>query len=239
MTVLSVSALTTISQAKSNVDPCFRDVLDPEITQVGMQQARELSRTFPHHGRIEAVFSSPLQRALHTALIAFGENKSMNDRIIALPLAQETSHALCDTGRHIDALKKTFPESKVDYQYIVPDWNSKTGKWSQEDVAVNDRAAALRDFLARRPEREVVLITHGFFLHFLTEVGRMATCVKLVTNLISCRIGLSWREAPIVSSPRRSQMPPDMVACNPATPALNRQSTHRMRGSAWCCRSIH
>lgn len=166
-----------VSQAKSNVDPAFRDTLDPELTTAGVQQARELGLTFPYHGQIEAVFASPLQRALHTALLAFGENVGFDQTIIALPLAQETSHALCDTGRDLEALQKLFPEPKIDYQDVMPDWNSKIGNWSQDDAAVEGRATTLRDFLASRPEREVVLVTHGFFMHFLTEVN-IAACIE-------------------------------------------------------------
>lgn len=159
-----------ISQAKSNVDNTFRNALDPELTPVGVQQAKNLGLSFQSHDSIEAVFSSPLRRALHTTCLAFAGRRSCSDRIVALPLAQETSHALCDTGHDVDVLKSLFPESKVDYQYVVSDWNSKTGQWSQDDEAVNKRATRLRDFLASRPERELVLVTHGYFLHFLTEV---------------------------------------------------------------------
>lgn len=166
-----------ISQAKSNVDPAFRDTLDPGLTPAGVEQARELGRTFPYHGRVEAVFASPLQRALHTALLAFGGDVDIDQKIIAMPLAQETSHAPCDTGRDLGALQELFSASKIDYQGIMPDWNSKTAKWSQEDTAVERRATELRDFLASRPEREVVLVTHGFFMHFLTEVDTIA-CVN-------------------------------------------------------------
>jgi broad specificity phosphatase PhoE len=158
------------SQAKSNVDAAFRNVLDPELTQAGMEQARGLSLDFPFHNQVKAVFSSPLQRALQTALLAFGEAGSVGDKIVALPFAQETSDALCDTGRDPDALRELFPEAKIDYQYVVPGWNSKA------DIDANARATSLRDFLARQPEPELVLVTHGFFLHSLTEVRSKSTC---------------------------------------------------------------
>lgn len=160
-------------QAESNVDITFRDVLDPGLTSKGVQQACALKLAFPAHEQVEAVFSSPLQRALQTALLAFRGTAAIDKAVIALPLAQETSHALCDTGRDLAELKELFSGSSIDYQYVGPDWNSKLGKWSQNDTAVEDRAMDLRDYLASRPEREIVLVTHGFFLHFLTEV-RMA-----------------------------------------------------------------
>lgn len=159
-----------VYQAKSNVDPAFREVLDPEMTSTGVQQARDLRLAFPFHDKLETVFSSPLQRALQTALFAFGEEMAIDKAVVALPLAQETSHASCDTGRDAATLKELFSESKIDFRFLAPDWNSKLGKWSQTDEAVEERARNLRDFLGSRTEREVVLVTHGFFLHFLTEV---------------------------------------------------------------------
>lgn len=151
-------------QSKSNVDPAFRNKLDPELTQTGIQQARDLGLKFPFHKDIKAVFSSPLQRALHTAVLAFGKDQNAGEKIIALPLAQELSDALCDSGRDVEALKKLFPESQIDYQHVVPGWNKK------DDVSATERATSLRDFLGNRQEPEFVLVTHGFFLHSLTEV---------------------------------------------------------------------
>ena len=143
------------------------------MTLTGVQQACNLRLAFQSHENVETVFSSPLQRALQTALLAFGGMIPIDKSVIALPLAQETSHALCDTGRDVAALRELFPESKIDYQFVEPDWSSKLGKWSQADAAVEERATNLRDFLASRTELEVVLVTHGFFLHFLTEVNRV------------------------------------------------------------------
>lgn len=190
-------------QAKSNVDPAARHFLDPELTSEGIKQAHELGLTFPFHDRVERVFASPLQRALHTALVAFGGKSDKSNKIIALPTAQETSNAPCDTGHDIDVLEKLFPGTKIDYRYLGQDWNSKTGPWSQDDSAVKERATSLRDFLAGRPEREVVLVTHGFFLHFLTEVKRPCGLNGRGTSAdaLEHRIGARWRRVQIVSPP--------------------------------------
>lgn len=186
-------------QAKSNVDPAARHSLDPGLTSEGIKQAHDLGLTFPFHDRIETVFASPLQRALHTALIAFGGKIDVSNKIIALPSAQETSHAPCDTGHDVEVLEKLFPSTKIDYRYLSQDWNSKTGPWSQDDSAVKKRATGLRDFLAARPEREVVLITHGFFLHFLTEVRAPCRLEGSSADVLVYRIGASWSRMQTVS----------------------------------------
>lgn len=43
------------------------------------------------------------------------------------------------------------------------------GLYEDSLQAVEVRAAELRKWLWRRPEKEIVLVTHGAFLHYLTE----------------------------------------------------------------------
>lgn len=160
----------TVDEAMQNVDPASRNVLDPSLTEQGELQAKALARTFPYHDRVEAVFSSPLQRALQTALLAFHAHLSPMKKLIAQPLAQETSVAPCDTGNDRSSLETTFGTGDIDFGSVGADWNSKSGKWSQNEADVLRRAADLRDLLAARVESEIVLVTHGYFLRYLTEV---------------------------------------------------------------------
>jgi broad specificity phosphatase PhoE len=148
----------------------LRDILDPALTEEGQRQAEQLLRLFQFHENIGAVFSSPLQRALQTAVLAFGPWMPPNARILALPLAQETSEAPCDTGQDIQALNTAFRATNVDFKHLELGWNSKHGRWSQADSAVRQRAEDLKKFLVDRKECEVVLVTHGYFLRYLTDV---------------------------------------------------------------------
>lgn len=45
----------------------------------------------------------------------------------------------------------------------------QTGKWAPTSEAINKRARELRRWLKARPEKEIVLVTHGGFLHYFTE----------------------------------------------------------------------
>lgn len=137
------------------------------MTEAGEEEARQLAVNFPFHDRIGAVFASPLQRALQTALLAFRVTLSPCSKVIAVPLAQETSNAPCDTGQDLKALEIAFSAADVDFHLVEDGWNSKAG---QDDDVGPRRAAEVRDFLAARAEHEVVLVTHGYFLRYLTEV---------------------------------------------------------------------
>lgn len=184
------SAGSDDQQAQQNIDPTFRFVLDPCLTSEGERQSKQLAISFPFHDSVETVFSSPLQRALQTALLAFHASLSPRSKIIAHPLAQETSEAPCDTGQDRACLERAFDAADIDLTCVEPGWNSKTSQWSQDDEAVRIRAAELRDFLACRPEREVVLVTHGYFLRYLTEVLPCEPLFELHPANTSLHVGL-------------------------------------------------
>lgn len=150
-----------------NVDPSFRDVIDPGLTREGELQAKKLATTFPYHNRVEAVLSSPMQRALQTALLAFHAQISPTKKLIAQSLAQESGLVPCDTGNDLTFIESTFSAGNIDFDSVGSDWNCKIKKASRTE---EDRATELRDLLAARVETEVALVTHGYFLRHLTEV---------------------------------------------------------------------
>lgn len=89
--------------------------------------------------------------------------------IIALPEAQETADVPCDTGSDIEVLKEEMKGKLVDLSRVHEGWNSKTGRWAPHADAIEVRAREARQWLKSRPEKEIVLVTHGGFLHYLTE----------------------------------------------------------------------
>ena len=90
-------------------------------------------------------------------------------KIIALPEVQEVSGLPCDTGSNILTLRKEFRNVSLDFQFVDEGWTSKRGKWASDAEAVDKRAKAARQWLKARPEKEIVVVTHGGFLHFMTE----------------------------------------------------------------------
>lgn len=88
-------------------------------------------------------------------------------KIIALPIAEEASDAPCDTGSEPDVLLKEFPKI-VDFDHVSHGWWHHDNEYATTPAALNARAAKLRRFIRDRPEKEVVLVSHGFFNHYLT-----------------------------------------------------------------------
>ena len=67
----------------------------------------------------------------------------------------------------MDLLKAEFPD-KVDFDNVKHGWWVHQGEYAFEPKALIARAAKLRRWIKERPEKEVALVAHGFFNHFLT-----------------------------------------------------------------------
>ncbi|KAK9483821.1 histidine phosphatase superfamily [Lipomyces starkeyi] len=156
-------------------------VQDAVLTHRGKEQCRELRDTFPYHEDISIVLSSPLRRTIQTAAYAFAPIlKKPEIPFLLVPHAQEISGLACDVGQERRVLEEELPElipeeildidvTKVDTTLLEDGWNSKKGIYEPRLKAVQERAAALRSWLWQRPESHIILVTHGAFLHYLTE----------------------------------------------------------------------
>ncbi|RDL38594.1 Phosphoglycerate mutase-like protein [Venustampulla echinocandica] len=157
-------------------------VKDPNLTPLGRSQCQDLRSRFPHHSSVEIVLASPLRRTIQTAVTAFGSVLSRPEvPLLLVPLAQEISARPCDTGTDPEVLEaamqdvlvnvdvKVNLDGRIDYGLLEEGWNGKAGKYEASLKAVEQRAAELRRFLWKRPETSIVLVTHGAFLHYLTE----------------------------------------------------------------------
>ncbi|RDW75348.1 phosphoglycerate mutase-like protein [Coleophoma cylindrospora] len=148
---------------------------DPDLTELGVQQCTTLSEQFPYHSKITDLVASPLRRTLYTCILSFPDEVARGLVITALPELQETSDLPCDTGSAREVLEKEFG-SKVDFQRVQDGWNNKQGRWSPAAAAIEARARDARLFLRdlgssgdEDRDREIVVVTHGGYLHYFTE----------------------------------------------------------------------
>lgn len=139
------------------------------------------------------VAASPLRRTINTALLSFQPvfEAHKDFKVLCIPEAQETSDEPCDTGSDPAVLQKEFVDRglPVDISLVHDGWNSKViffasmrncrfknadirmqeGKWAPTISALRNRAREVRKWLKSRPEKQIVLVTHGGLLHYLTE----------------------------------------------------------------------
>lgn len=173
------------TQAFHNISPENHHTVDPLLTPFGEEQCVNLRENFPHHPNISLLISSPFRRTIYTTLLAFAPslaNGHCRPSIIALPEIQETSDFPCDIGSDVDRLRQEMEEKHVpvDLSLVKEGWNVKTpgSKWAPSPEALSARAREARryvrdqiDDLQRRGEKdpEVVVVSHGGFLHYFTE----------------------------------------------------------------------
>ncbi|CAL5869835.1 uncharacterized protein PFLUO_LOCUS4066 [Penicillium psychrofluorescens] len=154
---------------------------DPGLTATGEEQSKDLCTIFPHHEKISLILASPLKRTVQTAAYTFGPIlRERQVPLILVPAAQEIGAFGCDIGQEADALRIQAPEwireavRGYDMQHLNMDliqegWNRKEGVYAATLAAVREREAALRSWLFQRPESHIALVTHGAFLHYLTD----------------------------------------------------------------------
>lgn len=145
---------------------------DPLLTPKGIRQCEELTSTFSpsQFDEIEILAASPLRRAIYTALHAFPSVTNREVKILAFPEAQETGAGLkpCDTGLDLNALQQEFRAHPVDFSLVSVGWKSKHDH-AAESETFRERALFARRWLKDRKENVICLVSHGGFLHYLTE----------------------------------------------------------------------
>lgn len=111
---------------------------------------------------VDLVVASPLKRTINTALLSFEPViKEKGLKVIALPELQETSDLPCDTGTSPEVLAKEYEGKPVDLNLVKPGWDNKRMKWAPTATAIEKRAGDARRWLMARPEKEIVVVSHG------------------------------------------------------------------------------
>ncbi|KAM3414108.1 hypothetical protein BST61_g10766 [Cercospora zeina] len=109
-----------------------------------------------------------MRRAIQTCQLSFAPAVERGLIITVLAYAEEVSDAPSDTGSPIETLKAEFTQG-VDFDHLKDGWFEHKGEFSVEPKTVRVRATKLRQWIKARPEKEIALVSHGFFNHFLCE----------------------------------------------------------------------
>ncbi|KAJ3494474.1 hypothetical protein NLG97_g4053 [Lecanicillium saksenae] len=149
---------------------------DPSLTDRGKEQAQELGARIAKleadtGAKIDLVMASALRRTLMTALIAFESQPTQKQpgKIYAWPEVQEVSDLPCDSGSSLALVRAEFGTERVNYDLVHNGWELKEAKYINTERAVAARAQAARQWLKEQPYKDIAVVSHGCFLHFLTE----------------------------------------------------------------------
>ncbi|ROV90190.1 hypothetical protein VSDG_08805 [Cytospora chrysosperma] len=169
------------AQGFHNLTEINQQIPDPYLTPLGKEQCATLCSRFMHHDRITHLVASPMRRTLQTCHLSFRPAVESGIKVVAQPLVQEVSMLPCDTGSEPEVLQAEYG-AWGDFGLVEKGWNDKTSpgsRWAPAVEALEERARAARVWLRELGRKavadgvadhaDVVVTTHGGFLHFLTQ----------------------------------------------------------------------
>ncbi|KAI5866270.1 phosphoglycerate mutase-like protein [Durotheca rogersii] len=163
------------AQGYHNLNEGNHQLPDPDLTPLGESQCEELCKGFQAHDQITHLVASPLRRTLYTCLRSFAPVVKSGKKVIALPDAQEISRLPCDIGSEPSRLGEEFGDL-VDLRLVQEGWNDKSSgsKYYPTAAKLEARSREARLWLRKLAKEsgddaQIVLVTHGGILHFLTQ----------------------------------------------------------------------
>lgn len=159
------------AQGQHQLEPTIEStqIHDPSLTNLGLSSCDQFARDFPRHADVDLLCASPMRRTVQTAHLCFPHHSQhpKTRPILLLPDAQEDLDDPCDTGSSPAHLKREFGRL-IDLQYVHEGWNDKRDENGTSVCALTERATRLRQWIHGRSEREIVIVSHGGFLHYVT-----------------------------------------------------------------------
>ncbi|XVE96680.1 hypothetical protein REPUB_Repub02eG0243300 [Reevesia pubescens] len=166
-------------QAEHNVegDKNHEELLSPklfdaQLSPLGLKQVAKLRKDIHACGllnRIELVITSPLSRAMQTAVGVFGTEgqttSTLNSpRVMAVELCRDRLGVRrCDMRRKVSDCQSLFPS--IDFSMMDDEddnlWNPNIRE-PEDELA--KRGAKFLEWLWTRPEKEIVVVSHGLVL---------------------------------------------------------------------------
>lgn len=162
----------------TRIDPM---IFDAPLSEIGVGQATAL-RGEVHTLGVELIVTSPLTRAIQTALHAFGPDHAP---IRVESLHRERLEHSGDVGRSPVSLRRDFPTLAFDH--LDDPWWHFDGRdpqavFIEPEETLLGRVQAFRQWLAARPETTIAVVGHGTFLNRLTG-HQFKNCERLTISL--------------------------------------------------------
>jgi len=166
--------------SKQSTDGDMTWAPDPDLTQIGIQQARIANTRWQHEladGALvpEKLYCSPMIRALRTCFLTFsGILDNFNEVLVVESARERCGGTPCDIRRTLSFIRAEFPfvvEPNFSEEDIIGHAKEREAK-----VEVKER---IQDFLDRIFENDaqtfISITTHGGWIHyFLQVVGHLS-----------------------------------------------------------------
>lgn len=177
------------AESTSNVGAYYSTPEDP-LTEVGREQALFVAERFSKIP-IDIILCSSMQRAKETGLIISGK--------IQKPLNMSDLLRERRRSTEISGQRKDNDTAATAVEVIYKNFHQDDFRFSNEEnfTDLKERAGEALSLLASLPEKNVLVITHGFFLKILMAYmvfGEKLTgeeCIKIARTFSSTNTGLS------------------------------------------------
>ncbi|KAI1167568.1 histidine phosphatase superfamily [Nemania serpens] len=148
---------------------------DPELTELGIQQCYTLAADIAKLGKIDLILSSPMKRAIQTAIAAFPAYIQSQSKIVLLPDLQEFGVNNSDVGSCRADLVRQFGSAHLDYSLVDAEWTNKGPGTRYDPQFTTARARATRLFIRaiaqryRATDAHIVVVSHSVYIGHLTR----------------------------------------------------------------------
>ncbi|KAH8165775.1 hypothetical protein CIB48_g2472 [Xylaria polymorpha] len=165
------------AESRHNVEVRGDEIRDPSLTVKGMDQAKALGNTFPYAYHVQHIISSPMRRAVQTALLAFGPLvKHCDMKVVLIPELQESSARPSDIGSPPQELREEFGEV-IDTEFLADGWFLKDASASyggRDQKKVAERARQARLYIRSiaktlRDDDHILVVAHSGFVKHLIQ----------------------------------------------------------------------
>ncbi|KAF2962800.1 hypothetical protein GQX73_g10772 [Xylaria multiplex] len=160
------------------IRPDGDNIRDPDLTVPGRAYAQGV--VFPHMANVRVVISSPLRRAVDTALIVFGDLlQEQNAKLVVIPELKEAGFRPSNTGSPAQELREEFGYA-IQLGFLRDGWwyrEASHGVRVAEEVA--ERARQARVYVRQvanglNDDDHIVLVTHrGTVRHLVENAPRL------------------------------------------------------------------
>jgi broad specificity phosphatase PhoE len=134
------------------------------LTEKGRAQALEAAKRFPkHHGRPQVIIASPFERTRETAEI-IAKELGMKIKYSDLLVERRNPSEIIGHWGGEPEVRKIIDQ--MDKSYHADDLRISD---EENFTDLKKRAKKLLKFISRRPEKRIIMITHGIFLKMVVS----------------------------------------------------------------------
>ena len=145
-------------------------LIDAVLTVEGIEQCTTLaSKAKDLTSSSQLVVVSPMNRAIQTAQLSFPHLQQNVPWIALEEIRERTGLHWCDKRYSISVHKQLY--RGVNFDHVISDEDPLFHKYNcrEPDADIIARAQTFVNWLAQRPEREIVVVSHSGFLAFLLQ----------------------------------------------------------------------